>query len=265
MSEPTTSTHTEHENDPWTIEVGDHPGRSDSPQYTRSRTLMIKLVQQCQPWWFGGPPYQDHHGGGIWLKDDTGWFLVLGSAGIEWSAQFCADPAKVDQLRVLTNRLVTRFPDTVPGYETLGYHDAAGLLSTPITSADGVAAWTDGIFNASVALPAALHTGVVPTAAAAPGAAATVEGGYHHYPKPIVDISTFKYDDFTLFVTDDEGKTVAVTPVAPRGSGDSHVSVAWADPDSTLGRAKADKDATGEALVLPGTHPLAQQAFAQQP
>ena len=42
--------HTEHEDQPWTIEVGDHPGRTDSPQYTRSRNLMIKLVQQTQPW-----------------------------------------------------------------------------------------------------------------------------------------------------------------------------------------------------------------------
>jgi hypothetical protein len=245
--------HTEHEDQPWTIEVGDHPGRTDSPQYTRSRNLMIKLVQQTQPWWFGSPPYQDHHGGGIWLKDATGWFLVFGLAGIEWSAQFCADPAKVDKLRQLTARLVAGFPDTTAAYDALGYHDATQLLTVPITDANGVAAWTDGIFNASVALPAGSHTGVRPTAA-----------GYHHYPKPIVDIEAFKYDDFNLFVADAEGNPVAVTPVAPRQSGNRAVHVAWADPHTPLGHAKAQAEQAGGHLVLPETHPCAQAAFANQ-
>jgi hypothetical protein len=245
--------HPEHEDDPWAINVGDHPGRTDSPQYVRSRTLMVKLVQQTQPWWFGDKPYQDHHGGGVWLKDATGWLLAFGSVGIEWSAQFCADPAKVDQLRQLTSRLVAGFPDTVAGYEALGYHDAEGLLANPITDADGVQAWTDGIFNASVALPAGVHTGVLPAAA-----------GYHHYPKPIVDIEMFKYDDFTLFVTDSVGNPVAVTPVGRRGSGDGSVSVAWADPHTPLGQEKATKDETGDRLILPDTHPVARQAFALQ-
>ncbi len=245
--------HTEHEDQPWTIEVGDHPGRTDSPEYVRSRSLMVKLVQQSQPWWFGSPPYQDHHGGGIWLKDATGWLLVFGFAGIEWSAQFCADPAKVDLLRQQANRLVAAFPDTVAAYEALGYHDASALLSTPITNADQVAAWTDGIFNASVALPAGVHTGVLPHAA-----------GYHHYPKPIIDIESFKYDDFNLFVTDSEGNPVAVTPVDRRGSGNKAVKVAWADPHTPLGRQKLQAEQAGGHLVLPDSHPVAQAAFANQ-
>ncbi len=245
--------HPEHEDDAWTVNVGDHPARADSPQYVRSRTLMVKLVGQCQPWWFGDKPYQDHHGGGVWLKDSTGWLLVFGPAGIEWSAQFCADPAKVDMLRQLTARLVAGFPGTVAGYEAAGYHDAAGLLASPIKDADGVQAWTDGIFNASVAIPAGLHTGVLPQAA-----------GYHHYPKPIVDIDRFKYDDFTLFVADPQGNPVAVTPVGRRGSGNGAVSVAWADPHTPLGRRKAASDEAGERLILPDTHPVAKAAFALQ-
>jgi hypothetical protein len=181
---PVPQTHTETENDPWTINVGDHPQRTDSPAYTRSRNLMVKLVQLNQPWFLGDPPYQDHHGGGIWVKDDTGWLLLLGLAGIEWSAQFCADPAKVDLLRRHAKRIVAAFPQTIPGYVALGYTDAAGLLATPITTTDQIAAWTDGIFNASVPLPANQHTGVLPAAA-----------GFHHYPKPIVDIELFKHDD----------------------------------------------------------------------
>ena len=245
--------HREHEDHPWTINIGDHPGRTDSPQYVRSRTLMIKLVQQAQPWWFGDKPYQDHHGGGVWLRDATGWMLAFGWAGIEWSAQFCADPAKIDRLRQLTARLVAGFPDTVPGYEALGYRDAAGLLAEPVTDAAAVQAWTDGIFNASVALPAGLHTGVLPKAA-----------GYHHYPKPIVDIETFKYDDFVLFVTDSQGNPVAVTPIDRRGSGNGAVSVAWADPYTPLGQQKAATDRAGARLILPDTHPIARAAFALQ-
>lgn len=255
-----TNTHTEHEDEPWTINVGDHPGRTDSPAYLRSRALMIALVQTCQPWWFGVKPYQDHHGGGIWLRDETGWFLVFGSAGIEWSAQFCADPAKIDQLRVLTGRLVDKFPDTVPGYEALHYPDARALLDTTIDNADHVAAWTDGIFNASVALPVGMHTGVIPRGEPTPASPA----GYHHYPKPIVDIETFRYDDFTLFVTAPDGAAVAVTPVDRRGSGNGAVRVAWAEAGSELARQKSAADAAAQPLVLPDTHPVAQAAFARQ-
>lgn len=245
--------HTEHEDDPWTINIGDHPKRADSAEYRHSRTLMIKLVQQSQPWFFGPAPYQDHHGGGVWLKDAAGWLLVFGSAGIEWSSQFCADPAKVDLLRAQTARLVAAFPDTVPGYDALGYHDAAALLATPITTADAVAAWTDGIFNASVALPADAHTGVLPRAA-----------GYHHYPKPIVDIETFRYDDFQLFVTDENDDPVAVTPVDRRGSGNGAVRVVWADPHTRLGQRMLDHERSGDILVLPDSHPVARAAFVRQ-
>src|SRR5712692_9397866 len=48
---------------------------------------------------------------GLWLKDAAGWFLVRNLCGIEWSAQFCADPAKVDQLRQAAKRLYARFPE----------------------------------------------------------------------------------------------------------------------------------------------------------
>lgn len=246
-------THTEHEDHPWTAQIGDHPAREDSPGYRRSRALMIKLVQASQPWFLGGQPYHDHHGGGIWVRDDDGWLLMLGLAGVEWSAQFCADPAKVDRLRTQTARVVARFPLTLPGYADLGYHDAGQLLTTPVVDADGIAAWTDGIFNASVPLPAPLHTGTLPKAA-----------GYHHYPKPIVDILAFKHDDFTLFVTDDEGQPAAVTPVGRRGSGDGRVAVTWATPNTALAARVADAAARGEQTILPPSHALARQAFVNQ-
>jgi hypothetical protein len=196
---------------------------------------------------------QDHHGGSLWVKDAQGWFLLLNLAGIEWSAQFCADPAKVDQLRAMAKRCIDAFPLTLPGYEELGYHEGKEILETPITDAAGVARWTDSIFNAGVPLPADSHTGVLPKAA-----------GFHHYPKPIVDMEFFKHDDFTLFVTDSEGQPAAVAPVAPRGSGDGRVAVLYATPGTKLHKAHAAAHTKGKALTLPTTHPLAKQAFAKQ-
>ena len=245
--------HTEREDMPWTIDVGDHAQRTDSPGYVRSRKLMIELVETCQPWFFGPPPYQDHHGGGLWVKASTGWILVLNGAGLEWSSQFCADPAKVDRIRQAAKTLIDAFPETIPGYEALGYKEGRQILDTPITDAAGVATWTDSIFNASVPLPALTHTGVLPKG-----------GGYHHYPKPIVDIETFKRDDFVLWVTDEEGQPVAVAPVAPRGSGDSRVRVLFATPGTKLGAAHQQAHDAGQALILEGDHSLAQQAFALQ-
>lgn len=131
-----TGNHPEHEDFPWTIAVVDHPARSDSPAYRRSRALMQKLVAATADWVLPGSSYQDHHGGAVWLEDATGWLCVQLPLGIEWSAQFCADPIKVDRLRTYAQRLVDAFPNTLAGYQALGYQDAARLLSTPITTAD---------------------------------------------------------------------------------------------------------------------------------
>ncbi|AJC53446.1 hypothetical protein GZL_00842 [Streptomyces sp. 769] len=263
-------THTEHENHPWTISVADHPKRVDSQQYKDSRALMLKLVDTIDDWTFAPGPYQDHHGGGVWVKDQGGWICLFLPLGIEWSAQFCADPAKVDQIRLLAARVIAAFPDTLPGYAEFGYQDGERLLNTRIETADQVSEWTDSIFNASVPLPAGIHSGVLPTAA-----------GYHHYPKPIVDIDHFRFDDFNLFVEDDQGLSVAVVPVAPRGSGDGRVRVLAAHPSSRYAkhlvppsggvRPETARDieslaAEPAGAVLPARDPLAEQAFRlQQP
>lgn len=266
----TSNTHPEHEQFPWTIAVVDHPARADSPGYRRSRELMQRLVEATPDWVLPGPPYQDHHGGAVWVNDDSGWMCLQLPLGIEWSAQFCADPAKVDRLRAYAQRLVAAFPKTLPGYGALGYHDGADLLTTPITTPALVAAWTDSIFNASLPLPAEVHTGVLPKGA-----------GYHHYPKPIVDIEHFRYNDFQLFVTDQAGLPAAVVPVAPRGSGDWHVRVIAAHPQSSYAArlapaghvsASADHSQTLLAEGLTPTGPdvleredyLTHQAFAAQ-
>ena len=125
--------------------------------YVKSRARKNEIAHGISPFFYGPPSYEDHHGGGLWLKDDEGWFLVRNVVGIEWSAQFCADPAKIDQLRLNARRLYAGFPDAV---DELGIRD---LLDTPIVDADGVERWTDSICNASVPLPENVHRGAAPS------------------------------------------------------------------------------------------------------
>lgn len=237
-----TGEHTEHEDHGWEIDIPDHPPRTDSPEYVKSRARLHQLAGGGT--YLGQEPFQDHHGGGLWLKDDDGWFLVKNLAGIEWSAQFCADPAKVDALRRNARRIYAAFPGVA---SELGI---TALLDTPITDAKGIAAWVDSICNASVPLPAGAHSGVLPEA-----------GGVHHYPAPITDITTFKHADFNLWVRGENGEPVAVAPIAPRGSGDCRVRVLWAPPGSSHRQAVSGRMSAG---ILNAGHYLAKQAFANQ-
>jgi hypothetical protein len=237
--------HTEHEDHGWDINIPGHPPRTDSAEYRASRAELHHLAAGGT--FYGPEPVQDHHGGGLWLRDADGWFLVRNLAGVEWASQFCANPSKIDQLRLNARRLYAAFPDAV---DALGIRE---LLDTPVTDAAGVAQWTDSICNASVPLPAGLHTGTLPAAA-----------GVHHYPAPVVEIETFKHDDFSLFVTDSEGHQAAVVPVAPRGSGDGRVQVLWANTGSQVHAMHVAAQADGTPLVLPEDHELARLAFARQ-
>jgi hypothetical protein len=251
-----TATHPEQEDFPWAIAVVDHPPRTDSPLYRRSRALMNTLAASLDTWIYGPGPYEDHHGGGLWVKDATGWLCLQLPLGVEWSAQFCADPAKLEALRLEAKRIIDAFPATLGGYTGLGYQDAEAILTTPITDASGVQSWTDSIFNASVPLPAHTHSGALPTGA-----------GYHHYPKPIVDIDHFRFDSFQLFVTDPDGLPAVVVPVSPPGSGDSRVRLLATHPRSTYASRLAVRvgEATaGDRTILAPGDPLSQQAYARQ-
>ncbi|MEU8031430.1 DUF6424 family protein [Streptomyces sp. NPDC049099] len=239
--------HTESEKLGWTINIPGHEPRRDSPEYIASRKQMHQLVDTLNPPFYGPEPVEDHHGGGLWLKDDDGWFMVRNLAGIEWSAQFCADPAKVDLLRQNARRLYARFPEAV---EKLGIRE---LLDTPITDADGVKKWTDSICNASVPLPHDVHSAELPQG-----------GGVHHYPSPITEIVFFKEDDFQLWVTDVGGHPVAVAPIAERGSGEGRVQVLYAPERSALYPQLEQARGRGDVLVLDAEHPVAQEAFRQQ-
>jgi hypothetical protein len=258
--------HTESESHPWTVDVPDHPARADSPEYVAARKKMNEIAAQSTGLIYGPGPYQDHHGGALWLKDAQGWFMVRNLVGIEWSSQFCADPLKVDLVRQNAKRLYDLLAPEIK--QEL---DPQGILDQPITDAAGVARWTDSIFNAGVPLHPGFHTGVLPAAGApaagAPAAPAPADpepGGVHHYPTPVADIQLFKYDDFQLWVTDPQGKPAAVAPVAPRGSGNATVHVLYATPGTQLAQQKQEAESANKPLILGADHPMAAEAYRDQ-
>ena len=283
------SVHPESESYGWTIDVGNHPTRQDSPEYVAARSKMNQLAAQATGLIYGQGPFQDHHGGALWLQDGQGWFMVRNQAGVEWSAQFCADPAKIDLLRQNARRL---YDLVAPQLKR--QLDPDGLLDTPITDAAGVAKWTDSIFNAGVPLHPSFHTGVLPggaqptvSAAQAPfaagapapsgdGAQPSAAGaqappvtansqlaGVHHYPTPVADIQLFKYDDFQLW-----SPTSRATPprsrAAARQRGNASVHVLYATPGSKLAPHKHAAERAGAPLILPPGHPLSVQAYQNQ-
>jgi Family of unknown function (DUF6424) len=278
--------HSESETHPWSIQVPNHPVRSDSPEYVAARKKMNEIAAGATGLIYGSAPFQDHHGGALWLKDDQGWFLVRNLAGVEWSSQFCADPVKIDLLRQNAKRLYDLLAPEIK--QEL---DPGGLLDTPITDAAGVAKWTDSLFNAGVPLQPTFHTGTLPGGASSPaddasaaaddasppadatdapaGATSTPApepepAGVHHYPTPIVDIQLFKYDDFVLWVTDAQGNPAAVAPVSPRGSGDASIHVLYATPGSQLAAQKQAAESVNAPLILGPDHSLSRQAYQHQ-
>ena len=139
----------------------------------------------------------------------------------------------------------------------LGYKDAA-ILHSAITDTAGIARFVDSIFNSCVPLAAAVHTGVL-------SSKNPTGGGEHNYPKPITDIQHFKRSDFILWVIDpDSNQRVAVTPIAPRGSGEGRVRVAWAPSGTVLQTRLLKARGQDRCLILPADHSLAKQAFRLQ-
>ncbi len=256
--------HAEREDHAWAVEIPDHPGRTETPEFRRAKQAAHKILACVRSQQDAGmltflagsaQPPQAHHAGSLWVHDGTGWFLLLNVCGVEWSAQWSADPAKIDVLRGNACRLYARFPETLDELDRAGYPEARGILSEPVTGAATVARWTDSLFNACVMLSPALHTGVVTGSAQA--------GGWHHYPKSIWDMQVTKRDDFTLWVSDG-GTPAAVAPAAPPGSGDGRVHVLWAAPGTDLHRQQQAAHAAGHPHVLAADHPLAVQAFGRQ-
>jgi hypothetical protein len=255
--------HTERENHPWMIRIPDHPHRRDSQAYLVARKVMNLIVKGMRDFFLGGGPYQDHHGGGLWLKDEDGWFLIKNLAGMEWSQQFCADPKKVDVLRQNAKRIYNRFPESIPGLKAMKFQNVDRILREKIDNPAKVARWCDSIFNASVPLSPPRHTGVLKPTRKTKGNP-TIEGGVHHYPTPITDIQFFKRDDFQLWVADTENQLAAVTPMKPRHSGDGRVRVLYATPGTKMHAELLAAEGSGRPVIRDSAHTMAQQAFAAQ-
>jgi hypothetical protein len=237
--------------------IDGHAARTDSPEFIHARATVQAIVATLGPNPYGPPPIQAHHGGSIWLFDGTVWHLVLNWAGIEWSAQFCCDPVRVEALRQNAQTISAAFPQTIPQLEKLGYHDTA-LLTTPITDPAGVAAYVDSIWNSCVPIPEVGHTGSVSTQT-------PLGAGVHNYPEPMCAIPRVMHSDFIPFVVDPvSGATTVVAPVAPRGSGDGRVRVLFAEKGSPMAAAHDAAHVAGGALVLGANNPISQAAFANQ-
>jgi hypothetical protein len=71
-------------------------------------------------------------------------------------------------------------------------------------------------------------------------------------------------DDFQLWVTLPDGTHAAVTPLAPRGSGDGMVRLIYARHGTPQGDAVATAQHQHKAVILPPEHALAQQAYVRQ-
>jgi len=142
---PSDGTHRQKEDYPWAIQLVDHPPRFESKAFRAAKEAAKAILDEISlaelP--YGPGPWEMHHGSSYWVKGEKGWRLYRGREGIEWSTQFCADPAKVDRLREDARELVEAFPLTLPALVELGYKDAGYLLEHKITTADDVAAWTE--------------------------------------------------------------------------------------------------------------------------
>ena len=239
----------------WSQYIVDHPKRSDSKWFASAKRTVRKILAELGPGElpYGPGPWEMHHGGSLWVRSADGWRMYLARAGIEWSLQFCADPAKVDRLRRDALALVQAFPGTLPALAGLGYEEAEEILSTPVTDAQTVKGYTDSLFNSCVPLSRSDHQGILPKAA-----------GEHHYPLPAKAGDFIRYDDFRLWVDLPDGTHGAVTPVSPRGSGDGRVRLIYARHGTPEGDAVAQAQAERKAVILPPDNELARQAFAEQ-
>jgi hypothetical protein len=238
-----------------TANVDGHAARVDSPEFSSARSALHAILKETGSFFYGDGQIQAHHGGSIWVHDGNTWRMYQNLAGIEWSGQFCADPAKVDILRQNAKALVDRFPDTVPNLKRIGYGDADTVLNTPITDGTGIGRFVDSIFNACVPLPQPVHIGTIkPDNQRA--------AGKHSYPTPNDDTVFFCRSDFQPFVYDAKTKTsVQVAPVG-HDPEDRRVRVVGVDQGHPLAKKKAAASKVNKALVLQANDPIAKKAFA---
>jgi hypothetical protein len=240
-----------------TLRTADHPTRTDSPEYLKSRKwLMDTSAGGCVL--CGGQSdlthpgdvapdtgLQDHHGGGIYVVVDGVPVLVgINLFTVEWSEGWGADPAVISQRVTALNALLT----------TLGQQ----TYDAPITDTASVMTYVDSIFNANIKMCAAHHIALDTTIS--PDAKGNQAVGIHNIPFPIWAYQGFcDWTHWNMWAG--TTGTIAVTPDPTTGGGKVvHVS-ALATATDPANKAENDRLVHGWSsgqrnITLPPTHNL---------
>ena len=229
-----------------TVYTDSHPPRTDSPEYLASRRQLM-TTQRGACLICGGVPdlshpemtpvgspvgKQDHHGGGIVVKDVL---VALNLFPIEWSQGWGSSPAALSKLVSNLNIIM-------------------GLLgeepySATISDIPSLMAYVDSTFNANVRFCAPHHVGL--QTQHTPDANGHEACGIHEIPAPIFwGQLTCDWQRFDMWLG-----TTGTVAGAPHPSGDGSVVVLHAHPSAVVSRGD----------VLPPTHPHARAGNAGFP
>jgi hypothetical protein len=244
--------------EPAKLRTADHPERTDSPEYVKSRKWLMSTAEggcvlcggqsdlthpgEVEP--LAGK-LQDHHGGGIYvLVDEQPVLVALNLFPIEWSEGWGADPEMIARRVAALNALMQKLD--------LATYDK------PITDSASVMDFVDSTFNANVKMCAPHHVGLEEKDAKDANGHQAV--GIHNIPYPI-----WAYQGFCDWAHWDmwggTTGTIAVAPDPATGGGlvinVSPVAKA-VDPNNVQENARLVKAwTTGtRAIALPPSHNL---------
>ena len=239
--------------------TADHPKRTDSPEYKKTRKWLMGMTQGgcfvCNgPVDLSHPEdpgntkgMQDHHAGAIFLYPDDGGDPVLigmNLFGLEWSLGWGASPARVaayvKQLNVVIEKLggPTYDAEIATTADVMNWVDSPNNANTKLCAVHHIAHEDQHTLDANG------HQGV----------------GIHNGPFPIWlgQVSCDWDRPFDMWAG-----TTGTVAVAPSKDGTVEaLYVSPLHPDAKLYAAHCEALKTGETLVLPASHPNARLAFA---
>lgn len=239
------------------VVTADHPPRTDSPEYGRTRAWLMTTPGGCYV--CGGPVdmshpsapvtanIQDHHGGGIFLVPDGGEPILVGFnlIGTEWSLGWGADPAKVAAFVATVSEVSVR----------LGGQPYTAQIATT----SDVMAYVDSAFNANVKLCAQHH--VAHEDKHTPDVNGNEAVGIHNGPVPIwLGQATCDWQRWDMW----GGSTGTLCVGHPGDSSGTAVvlHVSALHPDKALYDAHRAAQASGTTLILAPHHANARLAYA---
>lgn len=233
------------------IQTADHPPRSDSPEYHRSRNTLMKNygggcficdgpVDLSHPGVADATGLEDHHGGGLYaMIGDRPVLVGLGLLQMEWSEGWGADPTIVAAMVANQNKVNSLL--LMPTYDT------------PVTDDDSVMAYVDSLHNANVKLCKPHHTGH--TKVKTKDARGHEAVGIHNVPLPILLYQLFcDWAHWDMFAGSTGDVVVAPVPHRP-----GHAMLLHIDPGHD-DQATARPFASGDQVILGPQHPFARAA-----